>query len=419
MSVNNSVESLEIPQIDSNRLWSDLMELGKIGRVGETGVTRSALSEDDVAAKRWFMDKLEEAGFEVKIDAACNVIGTLKGTTGSKKSVVVGSHIDTVPAGGMFDGALGVVAGLECARVIKEEGIELPWNLEIINYCDEEGFHNAGTVGSRAMLGMLKEGEIFKAKGAGLPCYADSMANMDKNPAQIAEAVRDISELEYCLEMHIEQGTRLEAENVQIGVVNGIAGMRKYVVTVIGEAGHAGTIPMALRQDALVKAAPLVTLLNQWVQERNPDMVGTIGKMSLEPGAENVVPGKCVMVVEIRSQIEDDLDVIEKKLGDYMAGKPDWSMEKIYQKISIALDEKVVNQVENAARAEGFSNLRMSSGAGHDAASFAPHVPTGMIFVPCRKGISHNPAEWSEPAQVSAGCQVLLRTLLELAAQAD
>ncbi|CAB1076955.1 N-carbamoyl-L-amino acid hydrolase (EC [Olavius algarvensis Delta 1 endosymbiont] len=287
--------------INPERLWNDLQELAKIGYREGRGVSRPALSDSDMAAKAWHTDRIQAAGLAVRLDAAANVIGTLPATgRRPQKVLAIGSHLDTVPQGGKFEGALGVLAGLECARVIREHGIELPWDLEVINFCDEEAAHNAGTVGSRAMLGQLQPGEIYVSKAKGSATFAEALKRSGKDPQKIHESVRDPNLFEAMLELHIEQGSRLESEGIRIGVVTGIVGIYRYIVTVKGEADHAGTTPMHLR---------------------------------------------------------------------------------------------------------------------NDAQSFASHVPSGMVFIPCYKGKSHCPQESIEPQQAWDGCRVLLRTVLALARQ--
>ncbi len=404
--------------IDKDRLWSDLQEVGKIGYQDGRGVNRPALSEADISAKHWLMDRMREAGLEVRIDAATNVIGTHRTKADRPaKILIVGSHLDTVPNGGRFDGALGVAAALECARVIRENSIDLPWDLEVINFSDEEAAFNAGTVGSRAMIGHLKEGEIFISKAKGLSTFAEEMKKMEKDPIRIGEAARDPKIFEAVLELHIEQGNRLEAENIKIGAVTGISGIYRYIVNVTGEPGHAGTTPMHLRNDALIKAAPLFTLLPQWVRARNKEMVGTIGQVTIEPGATNVIPGKCAFIVEVRSMNRSDMVAIRELLEDWAHSHEGTSLKTIYEKDSVDLAEPIIDAVVRSAKAEGLSHIRMASGAGHDTQSFAPYVPCGMIFVPCRNGKSHCPEEWIEPQQAADGCQVLLRTILDLAQQ--
>jgi len=402
--------------INSDRLWSDLLEVGRIGFQEGRGVNRPALSDADVTAKHWLMDRMREAGLDIRIDAATNVIGTHRTKAGRPaKILVVGSHLDTVPNGGRFDGALGTIAALECARVIRENNIDLPWDLEVINFSDEEAAYNAGTVGSRAMIGQLKEGEIFNSKAKGLSTFAKEMKKMQKDPTQIGNAVRDPNIFEAVLELHIEQGNRLEAENIKIGAVTGIVGIYRYIVTVKGEPGHAGTTPMNLRDDALVKASPVFTMLPRWVSEQNKEMVGTIGQLTLEPGATNVIPGVCEFVVELRSMNIQDMVAVRERLEQWAGSTRGVTIRPILEKGSVALNQQLIDTIVRSAEAEGLSSMRMPSGAGHDTQSFAASVPCGMIFVPCHNGKSHCPEESIEPEQAADGCRVLLRTILELA----
>ena len=402
--------------INAERLWADLLELGRIGGLPNGGVTRPALSAEDQQARLWLIDKMTEAGLEVRVDGIMNVIGTLKSGHPERKKMALGSHLDTVPEGGRFDGAYGVIAALECARSLRESGVDLPCDLEVISFCDEEAAHNAGTVGSRAMMGQLKEGELCKAKNEGAEPFIQHLLKLGQDPNQIASARRDPAELAAFLELHIEQGQRLESEQLHIGVVTAIVGVYRYIVTVSGEAAHAGTTPMALRKDALVEAAPVFTLLPQWVAEQNPEMVGTIGQVTVAPGASNVVPGQCRFLVELRSQQPADMQRVRDRLLAYAAERQGWSIETIYEKDSVRLAPELIEQIAAAADLEQLSATLMPSGAGHDAQSLAPFVPTGMIFIPCRNGVSHNPAEEITPAAAAEGCQVLLTSLLRIVA---
>ncbi len=404
------------PKINADRLWADLMAVGKMGFTPGRGASRTALSDADLHAKEWLIGRLREAGLETSVDAAYNVVGRLPSRTAGAGLVAVGSHLDSVPGGGQFDGVLGVLGGLECIRTIRERGIELPWDLELINFCDEEAAHNAGTVGSRAMMGSLADGEIFQRIGQGRPSFADDLSKAGRNPERIGEARRDPRAFTCYLELHIEQGARLESQGIQIGAVTAIVGIYRYLVSVEGEPAHAGTTPMALREDALVKAAPLFTLLPEWVKARDPDMVGTIGRLELQPGATNVVPGRCRFTVEVRSQKREDMVHLREVLKAHAAARRGWKVETIFEKDGTPCAEHLIQAVADAAAQEGLSCIRMPSGAGHDAQSFAAAgVPTGMIFVPCRRGVSHSPDEWIEPDQAAQGCQVLLGTLLGLA----
>jgi hydantoinase/carbamoylase family amidase len=402
--------------INSDRLWSELMALAEIGADAAGGVTRVALSEADQQAQRHLVARMGAVGLDVRVDAAFNVIGTLAARRPiTHKKAAIGSHLDTVPGGGRFDGALGVACGLECARTIRERGIDLPWDLEVISFCDEEGGHHAGTVGSRAMVGRLHPDEIHQTGPGGRPSFAESFKRAGGDPQRIAEAHRPANDFAFFLEVHIEQGRILESEETDVGVVTAIAGIERAEVTVTGEPAHSGTTPMHMRNDSLVAAAPVFTLLPRWTAAQNPEMVGTIGRVSLWPGAVNVVPGKCRFVVELRSRSAGDMRAVWDRLQAYAAGKSGWRIEPIYRKPPALLSEWIQDHIRRAARKEGLSVRSLPSGAGHDAASFAPSVPTGMIFVPCRGGVSHQPAESIDRRQAANGCQVLLRTLLLLA----
>jgi len=402
--------------INKDRLWADLMEVSQFGKQPNGGLTRRALSDEDQLARMWLVDKMKQAGMDVRIDEAMNVIGTLKSRSSlTNKIGAVGSHLDTVPNGGLFDGILGVVSALECARTIQENMVDLPWNLEVISFCDEEAGYNAGTIGSRSMMGLLQEGEIYLSKKKNGETFAENLERLGKNPENIYSAKRDPKELAFFLELHIEQGKVLEVEKKQIGVVTAIVGIYRYVVTVSGEPAHAGTTPMNLRKDALVEAAPMFTLLPEWLTQRNPEMVGTIGQVEIEPGATNVVPGECRFVVELRSQLPEDMQAIRDQLFKYCSERLHWKAETIYAKDSVLLSDKIIEVISSAAENGDYAWMQMPSGAGHDAQTLAPYVDTGMIFVPCKNGVSHSPLEWIEPQNAADGCQVLLNTIQELA----
>jgi hydantoinase/carbamoylase family amidase len=308
------------------------------------------------------------------------------------------------------------LAGLECARIIKEKDIMLPWDLWVVNFTDEEGAHNAGTMGSRAMLKGLSRSDLLNTKNRNKSSFAQDLARVGKDPNRISEALLKADDFAFYLELHIEQGKKLEAEGLDIGVVTGIAGIYRYVVTINGEPGHAGTFPMHLRDDALVKAASLISLLPQWAQARNPNMVATIGQLSLNPGAPNVIPGLCSLVVELRSQESSDIKALEQMLERHAALNKGMSIEPVYAKPPCLLHEALIEATEKAAMKNGLDHSRMMSGAGHDATSFAAqNVPAGLIFTPCKKGISHSPQEEIDKEQAGGGCQILLDALLNLA----
>jgi hydantoinase/carbamoylase family amidase len=405
----------KFPRINQDRLWSDLTELAKTGARPGKGISRPALSPADMEAKSWLEAKMLQAGLEVRTDAAFNQIGCLPGKEGSKV-LALGSHLDTVPNGGAFDGALGVLAALECARVIAEQSISLPWSLEVINFCDEEGAHHRGTVGSRAMLGLLAQDEIMESK-EGQPSFAQSLSGQGFSPGAIGRARRDPVGIAGFLELHIEQGVFLQDQGACVGAVTGIAGIHRFLVTVSGQAGHAGATPMDRRRDALVEAAPFFTLLPDWVKEYGADLVGTIGQVSLEPGVANVIPGECRFTVELRSLNSAVLDALERRLVAYAGERRGWSLRKVYQKNPVSLPQSMISLVQKAARDEGLNCPTLPSWAGHDCQTFALcGVPAALIFVPCLDGVSHSPKESITPGQAGRGCQVLLNAVLNRAA---
>ncbi len=402
-------------RIDQDRLWADLEALAAFGRNAGGGIDRPALGEADRAARQWLVERMEAAGLKVSIDAAANISGRLACADPKAPAVVIGSHLDTVPDGGMFDGALGVLAGLECARVLAATGVRLPWALEVINFTDEEGHHNAGTFGSRAMMGGLEPGEQWRQKDVGSTSIAQSLQAVGADPERLDEARRDPGQFCAYFELHIEQGDRLESAGLELGIVTGIVGIYRYVVSVAGQTNHAGTTSMRRRRDALVTAAPLLSLLPQWAMARSDDMVATVGQLALEPGAVNVIPGRCVFTVELRALDPSHMQQLRELLKGHVEQLAGSSVAPIFEKDGVWLDQGLMELLGRAAAAVDFSATSMPSGAGHDAQTFAPHVPTAMLFVPSRGGVSHCPGEWTEPRHAAAGAEVLLEALLQLA----
>ncbi len=403
-------------KIDSVRFLADIDELGTIGYREGQGITRLALTDEDVRARDWLQGRMEEAGLDVRVDAAGNVIGRLEGADPAGKTMVIGSHLDTVPQGGKYDGSLGVLSGLECARNLIEADVKLPWNLEIINFTDEEGHHFAGTFGSRAMMGSAAREELYGVKETGAPSLADSFQRVGLDPTRIDEARRDPSEFRGYLEMHVEQGGTLEERGIDIGIVTGIVGIYRYVIEVEGQANHAGTTPMASRKDALVAAAPVFGLLPEWARARSDEMVATIGDVTVSPGAMNIIPGHCRFTVELRSIDAEDMARVRDRLDTWLDDNIRSALMKtVYEKDGVYLDDVLMSHIARGSRRSGVESVAMPSGAGHDAQSFAPYVPTAMIFVPSRGGISHSPDEYTDPEHLVNGVRVMMHTLLSLA----
>jgi len=405
-------------RINRARLEKDLAELGKFGEVAGGGIMRRALSDADLAARDWVKERMRDAGLNVREDGAANVIGRrdpLPGSAGSP-CIAFGSHSDAVPNGGKYDGALGICAGLEALRAIRESGVFIPCPLELLVLTDEEGSHFAGTFGSRAMLNLLAEGEINKSKTSGQPSMAGSLLRIGKNPDEIKRAVRSPSEFRAFLEVHIEQGPVLESSGVPIGIVEGIVFIERYILRTIGRSGHAGTTPMRLRDDAFLKGARIALAINEAVLAGGPDIVGTIGNVEVHPGVFNIIPGRADLLLELRSLKEPVLVSAREAIREIVRSHQGAEMHLLLSKGGVHLNPEIMNIIELACRERGVSYRRMGSGAGHDSMTFqARGIPTGMIFIPCKDGVSHSPEEAIRMEDAVLGTQILAATILRLA----
>jgi N-carbamoyl-L-amino-acid hydrolase len=408
----------EAVRIDFARLKRDLEDLGAIGRTAEGGVSRPSWSDADMQARRWLMDRIRAAGMDARVDPAGNIFGRWQ--PGSP-AVLVGSHIDSVPNGGMFDGALGVLAGLECLRRIKEEGVRLRHPLELVAFTDEEGAFG-GFFGSYAFTGVLKRDEIPKITDSKGLRILDAMARHGMDAMQAPAAARDPKEIRAYVELHIEQGPVLERERIPIGVVDGIVGIRRYGVTFRGRADHAGTTPMADRKNALLGAADLVLKGHELVlTEGTPASRVTVGVVQLKPAVANIVPAEAYLTYELREQSVAVLRLLAEKsrvLAATVAST--WglavSVETILEIDPVPMAEEVKTAVVAAAGELGLTVRPMSAMAGHDAQVVGRVARAGMIFVPSRDGRSHSPLEFTPDVDLERGANVLLITLLRLAA---
>jgi len=405
-------------RVREDRLRKDLLELARYGEEQDGGVMRTALSDADMEARCWFKDRMSEAGLRVREDAAANIIGRLDPMADSADTpcIAMGSHIDTVPHGGRFDGALGICGGLEAIRAIRESKVPLPCPLELLVFTDEEGSHYAGTFGSRAMFNLLLEDEIHRSRSSGKPSLAKDLERIGKDPERIAQAVRSPSNFRVFLELHIEQGPILESLGVPIGVVEGIVAVHRYTIHVKGMAGHAGTTPMRRRDDALVKAARVITAVNEAVTAAGPSIVGTIGELSLYPGAFNIIPGEVTMSLELRSMKESVIQPVQGHIEEIVRSVSNTRLDPLLSKGGVDLDPVIMDAIEISCREGGILFHRMASGAGHDAMTFPPlGVPTGMIFIPCVDGRSHCPDENITWKDAATGAQILADTVIRVA----
>jgi N-carbamoyl-L-amino-acid hydrolase len=404
-----------VPRADAERLERRIQELGRIGANPGGGVSRVAFSPADVAGRSYISGLMEAAGLDVRIDTAGNLIGRRPGTEPALPVLMTGSHIDSVPQGGNYDGDVGVLGAVEVAELLEAHGIETRHPLEFVVFTDEEG----GTVGSQAMAGRLGNEALDLTSHSGLT-IRDGLRAVGGDPDRLAEARRARGSVAAFVELHIEQGAVLDETGIDIGVVEGIVGIRWWDVIVEGVANHAGTTPMDRRKDSLVAAAELALSVSRIASTTPGTQVATVGRIRAEPGAPNVIPGRVVMSLEIRDldggKIESVFRSVEQEARRIASAR---GVSVRFEEIDLALepaptDERLRWVIEEAAASLGLSHRRMPSGAGHDAQEMAHVAPMAMIFVPSVGGISHAPAEYTSPADLANGVDVLLRTLLAI-----
>lgn len=400
------------------RLRRDLEELGRIGRDERGGVSRPSFSPADFEARAWLKARIEQAGLCYREDGAGNQFGRIEcgGPT-----VMAGSHIDTVPNGGMFDGSVGVLAALEAARRIIEEKVPLRKALEVASFTDEEGNLVGDFLGSRAFLGLLNEDEVRKGRTSFGRPFAEVLARTPYTTDSILAAHASRPELDAYLELHIEQGPVLEDEGIPVGIVERIAGKHYRQCAFIGESGHAGTTPLELRRDAFLGLADFALRATQLVATKHYGSMLTIGRAALQPGSFSVIPGRADFTLEFRSASADDLAAIEREvfaLAEDIASTRGLSfISRVVDKTTpVEIPPRILGVLEEECRALGAPFLRMTSGAGHDAQILAGACDVGMIFVPSPDGLSHSPAERVDWEALEKGANLLLRALLRLAA---
>lgn len=399
-----------LPFLDGEQLLEDLETLGQIGRAAAGGLQRIAFSPADWEGRRWVAQQMQALGMTVLTDAAGNTIGRYPGLVEGLPAIALGSHTDTVPQGGIYDGALGVLGGLACVRALHAVQQRLRHPLVLINFTAEEATMAGGTLGSYAMTGLLNPQVIDGVAWDG-QLVRTHLQTIGLDPSQLHTAAQPIGSYAAFLELHIEQGATLEAEQRPIGIVEGIVGIRRYLVTFHGYANHAGTTTMDRRQDALVAAAPFITLVREVAIAHG--IVGTIGKLTVLPGAPNVIPGKVEVHLEIRGLTDSVLDQAEAQLrAAAHAAQADFAA--VSNKPPVQSDPRLLSAIAAACADLALPTLTMPSGAGHDAMNMAALCPMAMIFVPSRAGVSHSPDEYTAPEDCVNGARVLLSTLLKV-----
>lgn len=400
-------------RVDAQRIVQRIAELAQFGANPQGGVSRVAFSEADIAGRSYIMGLMREAGLEVRIDAAGNIIGRREGSDPDLAAIMTGSHIDSVPGGGNYDGDLGVIGAIEVAQVLQERGIRTRHPLEVVSFTDEEG----GLIGSLAMTGRQQPGTLDVVSHSG-KTIREGIRLVGGDPDHLERARRQPGELAAFIELHIEQGAILYEEDIDIGVVEGIVGIRWWDVTIEGIANHAGTTPMNRRRDAMLSAAELALAVNRVATSLPGRQVATVGRIRAEPGAPNVIPGRVVMSLEVRDleaqKIQQVFDMIEAQAARIAEAR---QTPIRFEEIDVALepaptDERMREIIAAAATKLGLSRKLMPSGAGHDAQDMTHITPTGMIFVPSVAGISHSPEEYTIPEDLANGVNVLLHTVL-------
>lgn len=407
-------------RINDLRLRQDIEALAEIGRSStDQGIYRTAFSDADMTARQWLKQRIDDAGLTLHQDGAANIHARLNWREDSA-SVMTGSHIDSVPGGGHLDGTLGVLAGLECLRCLKENGLETARPLESVAFSDEEG-RFGGIFGSSAICGQLTPEHIHQARDLEGITLTEAMAAQGLNAMDALAAARTPESLHAFVELHIEQGPILERQKLHVGVVDGIAGLFKWNIRLSGTSAHAGTTPMDMRQDAFQGLAEFATEITRILEEHgSPRSVATIGRTNLSPGVANVVPGQAEFSLDVRDTDSDVLanlaDAMRRALSAIARRRGLMFEFTILSELTPAkCDDHIKRVIENTATNIGVNHTRMMSGAVHDTEVMASLCRTGLIFIPSKGGRSHSPAEWSDWQDISNGANVLLNTLYELA----
>ena len=401
-------------RISGKRVNGHLLALSRFGKNPEGGVTRVAYSDVDLQGRAYVIQLMRDAGLDVVIDPAGNIVGRRAGADPGKKPIVVGSHIDSVPQGGNYDGNVGSMAAIEVAQSLAEQGVALRHPLEVVIFQNEEG----GTVGSMAITAGLSNDDLARTTHSGAT-VREGIRRIGGDPDRLAQAIRKPGDIAAYLELHIEQGGILDAEDVDIGVVEGIVGIKWWDVTIEGSANHAGTTPMAQRRDALLAAARYVDAVNRVARARPGRQVATVGRIQAFPGAYNVIPGKVATSLEIRDLDASVIDAIrqdvqrEVELIAQDTGTT-FTFTLTSDTVPAPTDTRVRRTIDEAAARLGLRRKSMPSGAGHDAQEMARLGPIGMIFVPSVGGISHSPREFTRPEDITNGTNVLLHAILGL-----
>lgn len=404
-------------RVNFNRLKEDILSLAAIGRDPRGGLSRPSFSQADLEARQWLKNKIKQAGLFLRQDGAGNIFGRLGG---EGKVVMAGSHLDTVINGGPFDGSVGVISALECLRRIKEEGLNLAKPLEVASFSDEEGNLVGDFLGSRAFVGSLEKEKLEKSLTQFGTTLVDILARTEFTIETILQAHRQRPDIEAFIELHIEQGTVLESEDKTIGIVEKIAGKQYRWCSFEGKASHAGTTPFELRHDAFLGLADFALKTTQYVATNYYGSLLTIGKVAVSPGSFSIVPARADFSLDFRStssQILIELEKYTQALAQDIASTRGLKFNSLLQDKTepVMTSKRLTSIISEECQKLGYSFLRLSSGAGHDAQILATVTDSAMIFIPCVDGLSHSPQENINWDDLEKGANLLLQVLIRLA----
>lgn len=402
---------IEDIRINPDRLWDSIMAMARIGATEKGGCARLTLTDLDKQARDLFVDWCEDAGCSIEIDRMGNIFATRSGVS-LAQPVMTGSHLDTQPTGGKFDGVYGVLAGLEVIRSLNDQKIETANPVQIVVWTNEEGSRfQPAMVGSGVIAGAFKLEDIYDCKDVDGHRFEDELERIGYKGSKEITAPDAVA----YFEAHIEQGPILENANDVIGVVTHQQGIRWYTVTVTGQESHAGTTPMPLRKDALMAAAEIALKVKMIAHDHSPAGCGTVGIFDCYPGSPNTIPGKVIFSVDLRHPDNDTLDIMENELRTFsslLSNECEIDIDGYWKYPARAFDSDCIDTVQTAVDNLGYENQQMITGAGHDASYMAHVIPTSMIFIPCKDGISHNEMEHASKDDCAAGCNVLLQSIL-------
>jgi N-carbamoyl-L-amino-acid hydrolase len=403
-------------RVNGARLNGLIAQFDSIGRTA-TGMNRVGYSEGDLAGRKFVLDLLRQVGLAPRIDTAGNIFARVAGSDASLKPILIGSHIDSVTDGGNYDGVVGSFGAIEVARSLREQNVRLRHPVDVVIWSNEEG----GTIGSKSAVGMITAADLDIVARSG-KTRREGIRAVGGNPDRLSDALLRKGDLACYIELHIEQGGLLDKRGINIGVVEGIVGLRWFEITITGFSNHAGTTPMDQRQDSMLAAAKFTVAINEAVRSVPGRTVTTVGRVVVTPNTTNVIPGQVVMTVDLRdldqAKIEHFTTRFEQLAREVeRATNTKFSFARTVDSTPAISDPKIMGWIDAAAASLGLTRQRLPSGAGHDAQEVAHIAPMGMIFVPSVGGISHSPREFSRPDDITNGANVLLNAVISADAQ--